>query len=53
MEIDGYTQTGASANTLAVGNDAVLLIELDGTSAGFVDGLEITGSNSTVRGVGD
>jgi hypothetical protein len=25
--IDGYTQPGASPNTLAVGNDAVLLIE--------------------------
>ncbi|MFN2511683.1 MAG: hypothetical protein ABR568_09595 [Pyrinomonadaceae bacterium] len=28
--IDGYTQPGASANTLAVGSDAVLLIEIDG-----------------------
>src|SRR5215831_9772184 len=26
--IDGYTQPGASANTLGVGDDAVLLIEL-------------------------
>ncbi|MGQ0603864.1 MAG: hypothetical protein ACT4QE_19455, partial [Anaerolineales bacterium] len=28
--IDGYTQPGASANTLATGNDAVLKIRLDG-----------------------
>src|SRR5262249_20312355 len=29
--IDGYTQQGASANTLPAGDDAVLMIELDGT----------------------
>ena len=34
VTIDGYTQPGASENTLAVGNDTVLLIELDGTNAG-------------------
>src|SRR5205814_7829969 len=33
--IDGYTQPGASANTLAMGDNAQLLIHLDGsTSAG-------------------
>ena len=32
--IDGYTQPGASPNTLAVGDDAVLLIDLDGGNAG-------------------
>src|SRR5262245_8777850 len=31
VTIDGYTQPGASENTLAVGDDAVLLIELDGS----------------------
>jgi len=31
--IDGYTQSGASANTLAVGNDAVLAIQLNGALA--------------------
>src|SRR5262249_51335666 len=30
VTIDGYTQPGASANTLTVADDAVLLIELDG-----------------------
>lgn len=32
--IDGYTQPGASANTLTDGDNAVLLIELNGTNAG-------------------
>jgi hypothetical protein len=50
--IDGYTQPGASANTLAVGENAVLQIELDGTSAGsLVTGLDLKASNSTVRGL--
>ena len=50
VTIDGYTQPGASANTLAVGNDAVLLIELNGNDQNFV-GLLITAGNSTVRGL--
>ncbi|HQR08445.1 MAG TPA: Ig-like domain-containing protein [Gemmatales bacterium] len=51
--IDGYTQSGASPNTLAVGDDAVLTIEINGSnmSAGaqlFI----INGSNgSTIRGL--
>jgi hypothetical protein len=50
--IDGYTQPGASPNTLAVGNDASLLIELDGTNAGpLTDGLTISAGNSTVKGL--
>jgi hypothetical protein len=48
--IDGYTQPGASANTLAVGDNAVLLIELNGTSA-VGSGLTITGGGSTIRGL--
>ncbi|MDA1053413.1 MAG: Ig-like domain-containing protein [Planctomycetota bacterium] len=50
--IDGLTQAGASANTVVGGaSDAVLLIELDGQSAGAsVDGLSIT-SGSTIRGL--
>jgi hypothetical protein len=49
--VDGYTQPGAHANTLAGGDDAVLLIELDGTSAGSTgfDGLVLAGG-CTVRG---
>lgn len=50
--IDGYSQTGANANTLAVGNNAVLTIELNGSSAGgAANGLWITGGNSAVRGL--
>jgi hypothetical protein len=50
VTIDGYTQPGASANTVAVGDNAVLLIELNGTSAGS-SGLTITGGGSTIRGL--
>jgi titin len=50
--LDGYTQPGASLNTLAVGDNAVLKIVLDGSQAGTnVEGLVITGSNCTVRGL--
>src|SRR5437763_5634451 len=53
--IDGYTQPGASANTLAVGDNANLLIELNGASASSVDccvvGLHITAGSSTVKGL--
>lgn len=34
VTIDGYTQPGSTANTVAGGDNAVLLIELDGTNAG-------------------
>jgi len=49
--IDGYTQPGASANTLATGDNAVLLIELNTAATGF--GLNIIGpgSGSTIRGL--
>jgi len=59
--IDGYTQgsnTGttsddAKPNTLAVGNNAVLLIELNATSTGGVAGVEFRAGSegSTVRGL--
>ena len=52
VTIDGYTQPGATANTLAVGNNAVLRIELSGQSApSFTDGLNITAGGTTVRGL--
>ena len=54
VTIDGYTQPGASANTRAVGNDAVLKIELDGTGqSSYTTGLRLTGRapNSVVRGL--
>src|SRR5262249_35730815 len=36
--IDGYSQLGATANTLTNGTNAFLAIELDGTNAGFTAG---------------
>lgn len=62
VTIDGYTQPGSRKNTLADGNNAVLLIELNGINAGGVDpvsgngvaGLRISGtttSDVTVTGL--
>ena len=52
VNINGYSQLGASANTLAVGNDAVLLIEIVGANVvGGADGLVIAAGGSTVRGL--
>lgn len=52
VTIDGYTQPGASPNTLAAGDNAVLLIELDGT-AGFNQGtgLTLASSANAIRGL--
>jgi hypothetical protein len=49
--IDGYTQPGASPNTLTTGDNAVLNVVLDGSQAGPVDGLVLESGNSTVRGL--
>ena len=50
--VDGYTQPGAFENTLADGNDAVLLIEIDGTNLpSFSFGIELQAGSSTVRGL--
>lgn len=51
--IDGYTQPGSSPNTngSGVGDNAVLLIQLNGANAGIVDGLTISAGNSNVRGL--
>jgi hypothetical protein len=52
VTIDGYTQPGASPNTKAVGNDASLKVQLDGTNAPQgTSGLEIVTSNSVVKGL--
>ena len=45
--IDGYSQPGASENTAAIGTNAVLLIELDGSTAGGT-GIQINGANASV-----
>jgi CSLREA domain-containing protein len=49
VTIDGYTEPGTSANTLAVGDNAVLLIELD---ASHVTG-NLFGLHGNVAGGGD
>jgi hypothetical protein len=51
VTINGYSQSGASENTLAEGNDAVLKIVLNGTNAGSANGLVIQASNSTIKGL--
>ena len=58
VTIDGYSQPGAHVNTLAQGNDAVILIEITGglTGGGGLapstgDGLVLSGGNSTIRGL--
>jgi hypothetical protein len=49
--IDGYSQPGASENTAAVGTNAVLLIELDGSVPGGI-GVNINGTaGSVVQGL--
>jgi CSLREA domain-containing protein len=52
VTIDGYSQPGASPNTLAKGTNAVLKIELDGANAGNgAPGLDIQASNTVVKGL--
>lgn len=49
--IDGYTQCGASPNTLAVGGNAVIKVELKGNRTIDVNGLSIYSANNVVRGL--
>jgi CSLREA domain-containing protein len=52
VSIDGYSQPGATPNTLATGSNAALKIELSGTLSGAgTVGIKITGSNSVVKGL--
>jgi parallel beta-helix repeat protein len=47
VTINGYTQTGASPNTKAVGNDAALKVELTQTGLQNDEGLDLFGSDSS------
>lgn len=47
--IDGYTQSGASPNTLAVGNDAVLRVMLKANTN--MNGFVVQGDQSEIRGL--
>ena len=51
--IDGYSQSGASPNTLAVGDNAKITIELSGNAPGTTahDAFAITAGGTTVRGL--
>ncbi|HYV39419.1 MAG TPA: DUF4331 family protein [Gemmataceae bacterium] len=54
LTINGYSQTGASANTLNNADNAVILIQLDGASAGAgANGLTLGAGSagSTIRGL--
>jgi CSLREA domain-containing protein len=54
ITINGYTEPGASRNTLAHGDNAKILIALDGANAGAnADGVLVssTGADSTITGL--
>ena len=52
VTIDGYTQPGANPNTLVAGDNAVLLIEMDGTNLGAgASGISVTAGPATIRGL--
>jgi len=51
VTIDGYTQTGATANTLAQGTNAVLKIVLSATLIPNQNGLNLTAGTSAIRGI--
>ena len=49
--INGYSQPGASPNTLASGDNAVIEIQLSGGNIPGADGLDLAGGGSTVDGL--
>jgi CSLREA domain-containing protein len=52
VKIDGYTQPGASPNTLASGDNATILIRIDGSALSPpARGIAICADNSEVRGL--
>src|SRR5262245_19314501 len=55
VTIDGYTQLGTSANTLAGGDNAVIRIVINGAiveaGQGLLNGLQIAASSCIVRGL--
>ncbi|MGH1361900.1 MAG: DUF4347 domain-containing protein, partial [Burkholderiaceae bacterium] len=53
LSIDGYTQSGASANTLAQSSDAALMIQIDGggTVSGDALNLSVGSDGSEIKGL--
>ncbi len=49
--INGYSQSGAHANSLSTGDNAVIEIQIDGSSASGANGLVLSGGGSTVEGL--
>jgi hypothetical protein len=49
--IDGYTQPGSARNTQVSSDDAVPLIELEGSSAGDANGFTLAAGANTIRGL--
>jgi hypothetical protein len=50
LTINGYTN-GASPNTLADGDDAVILVEIDGAESGSQPGLQVCARHCTIQGL--
>ncbi|GAB4478496.1 MAG: hypothetical protein OHK0057_29510 [Thermoflexibacter sp.] len=51
VTIDGYTQPGSSINTLSIGNNAIINIEIDGTNADYAFGFAAGSNGSILRGL--
>lgn len=52
VTINGFSQAGASANTLVTGNNAVIRVQLNGASAGVgANGLSLVTRDSLVQGL--
>jgi hypothetical protein len=51
VTIDGYTQPGSSPNTLAVGDDAKILIEVEGSDPVAGNAFTVRASDVTLRGL--
>ena len=51
VTIDGYTQPGAKPNSLTLGDDAIILIRIDGSYTYANVGLMISAGDSVVRGL--
>jgi titin len=52
VTIDGYTQPAATPNALAIGDNALLLIEVNGVATGpSAFGLRIQSSSNSIRGL--
>jgi CSLREA domain-containing protein len=51
LTIDGYTQCGALPNTLVVGGNAQIRIEIVGNGSQFMDGFKVDSAHNLIRGL--